>query len=162
MTRAITFLLLFAVAVIALAEAQANAPVPQKSGVDQALTDLENRWADALQKNDLATLNAILADTYVDTDEQGQRSNKQDVLSVLKSGELKFKSIKVSGLQVQAYGTAAVVTGVAIQDASFKGQPLISKVAFTDTFVKGNGNWRAVASHRSPIQGVPAQGAGGK
>lgn len=36
--------------------------------------------------------------------------------------------------------------------AALTGQQLASKVAFTDTFVKRNGKWRAVASHRSPVR----------
>jgi ketosteroid isomerase-like protein len=102
-------------------------------------------------KSDTAAIDSIFADTHVDTNEQGQRSNKQAVLAVLKSGDLKLKSIKLSDLRVYAYGNAAVVTGSAEQIGDFKGQPLPAKLIFTDTFVRQNGKWRAVASHRSAI-----------
>ena len=51
-------------------------------------------------KSDTANLDSILSDNYVDTDEHGQRTDKQGVLSVLKSGDLKFESIKLSDMQV--------------------------------------------------------------
>ena len=127
---------------------------PQKSAQAQAtdtkaLTDLEEKWVTALAKSDTATLDSVLSDTYVDTDEHGQRSDKQAVLSVLRSGELKIESIKLSDMRVHRYGDAAVVTGSAVQIGNFKGQPLAPKIVFTDTFVKEGGKWRAVASHRS-------------
>jgi len=124
----------------------------QAQGTDpttQALIGLENKWVEALVKSDTAALDSIFADTYVDTDEHSQRSDKQGVLSVLKSGDLKIASIKLSGMKVHIYGDAAVVIGSAAQVGNFKGQPLTASIIFTDTFIKQNGRWRAVASHRS-------------
>lgn len=140
--------LLLALAVVTFAQAQKNA---QAQGTDtaQTLKALEEKWVAALTKSDTATLDSILSDSYVDTDEHGQRTDKQGVLSVLKSGDLKFESIKLSDVQVHRYGDAAVVTGAAVQAGNFKGQPLMPKIVFTDTFVRQNGKWRAVASHRS-------------
>jgi hypothetical protein len=79
-------------------------------------------------KSDAATLDSIFADTYVDTDEHSHRTDKQGVLSVLKSGELKLESIKLSDMQVYVYGDAAVVTGSSSQAGNFKGQSLAPKI----------------------------------
>jgi ketosteroid isomerase-like protein len=145
----------FGLATLALA-APGKDSAAQKSGTAaEVLPALEETWVNALQKGDLAALDALLADTYVDTDEGGQRGGKQDVMGALKSGDLKIKSIELSDMRVHPYGEAAVVTGSARQDASFKGQPLLAKVVFTDTFVKQGGKWRVVASHRSGVQGGP-------
>jgi ketosteroid isomerase-like protein len=141
--------LLLAMGVLAAAQTQKNRPVQGTAATAEALIDLENRWVDALAKSDTATLDSIFADTYVDTDEHSQRSDKQGVLSVLKSGELKLEFIKLSDMQVHVYGDAAVVIGSSAQAGNFKGQALAPKVIFTDAFIKRNGKWRAVASHRS-------------
>jgi len=92
--------------VLTLAQVQAQGT----DATTQLFTGLENKWVAALMKSD-ATLDSILSDTYVDTDEHGQRTDKQGVLSVLKSGDLKFESIKLSDMQVHNYGDAAVVIG---------------------------------------------------
>ncbi len=110
---------------------------------------MEHQWADALQKGDTATLDSILDDSYVDTDEAGQHSNKQEVIAALKSGDLRIVSITLSGMDEHDHGTSAVVTGRAVQEGSFKGQPLSDVVSFSDTFVLRHGTWKAVASHRS-------------
>lgn len=150
MKHTITVLLL-AMAVLMPAQTQKNGPVQGTDATKEALINLENKWVDALVKSDAATLDSILDDTYVDTDEQSHRSDKQGVLAVLKSGELKIASIKLSDMQVRVYGDAAVVTGSASQAGNFKGQPLTATIIFTDTFIRQNGKWRAVASHRSAV-----------
>jgi hypothetical protein len=136
---------------VAPGQTQKNAPAGRTGATSQALISLENKWVEALIKADTATLDSIFADTYVDTDEQSHRSDKQSVLSVLKSGELKIESIKLSDLQVHVYDEAAVVTGSAAQAGNVKRQPLTAAIIFTDTFVRQNGKWKAVASHRSAV-----------
>jgi ketosteroid isomerase-like protein len=147
MKHTITILLL-AITVLTPAQTKKNEAV---QGTDATTDALENRWVGALMRSDTATLDSIFADTYVDTDEHSHRSDKQGVLSVLKSGELKIASIKLSDMQVYDYGDAAVVTGSASQAGNFIGQPLTAAIIFTDTFVRQNGKWRAVASHRSGV-----------
>jgi ketosteroid isomerase-like protein len=144
-------LLLLAMAVLAPAQTQKNGPVQGPDATTQALIDLENKWVGALVKSDTATLDSIFADTYVDTDEYSHRSDKQAVLAVLKSGELKLASIKLSDMHVHLYGDAAVVTGSSSQAGNFTGQPLAATIVFTDTFIRQHGKWRAVASHRSAL-----------
>lgn len=121
----------------------------QSGDVAKVLTELENEWVAALVKADTAKLDAILVDTYVDTEEGGHRSDKQETLAVLRSGELKLKSIKLANMKVYAYSNAAIVTGMAAQDGTFKGHPIEASIVFTDTFVLQNGAWKAAASHRT-------------
>jgi len=150
MKRAITVLVL-AMAVLTLAQTQKKGMTPGTDAASKALIDLEEKWVAALEKSDAATLDTILADTYVDTDEESHRSDKQAVLAVVKSGDLKMTSVKISDMQVHIYGDAAVVTGSAAQTGNFKGQQLKGKITFTDTFIRRNGKWTAVASQRSPV-----------
>jgi hypothetical protein len=142
---AILFALAFAVQPI---RAQAAKPG------DQALIDLENRWVAALVRADLPTLDSILVATYVDTDEGGDRTNKQGMLEVFKSGDLKMNSIHLSDMKVYNYGGFAVVTGSAEQDGAYKGQKLAPRILFTDSFILRNGKWMVVASQRTAPAGM--------
>jgi len=148
-------LLLLAVAVLIPAQAQKSA-VNESSTTTQTLLKLEHKWVDALAMADTITLDSIFADTYVDTDEASHRSDKQGVLAVLKSGQLKIESITLSNMKVYDYGDAAVVTGSSAQKGSFEGQSLAASVIFTDTFIRQNGKWKAVASHRSSAEHLSA------
>jgi ketosteroid isomerase-like protein len=117
-----------------------------------ALIALEEKWVAALQNSDTKTLSAIWAQTYVDTDETGHRSDKAEALRVLKSGALKLRKLQLSDMKAYVYGDAAVVTGASVQDGDFQGQRLASKIVFTDTFVRHGDEWKAVASHRTASQ----------
>ena len=150
-----TLFLLLSACVLASAQTPSKDTIQQTSASAKALIDLEQRWVDGLQKADPAILDSVLDDTFVDTDEMGHRSNKKELIAVLKSGNLKMKSIKLSGMRVREYGCAGVVTGRAVQDGTFKGQALTNVIVFTDTFITQNGEWRAVASHRSPSHDTP-------
>jgi ketosteroid isomerase-like protein len=151
MPRKLIVVLAVALASLSGAEAQSHRATQRPGDVSPALLDLENRWVEALVKADITKLNAILADGFVDTDEEGNQTDKPGVLAALKSGDLKMASIKLSDMQVHAYGNLAVVTGAAEQTGAFGGQSLVPRIVFTDTFVLRNGNWKAVASHRSAV-----------
>lgn len=135
-------------AISAAASAQA-----QRRTVAEELSALEHRWVQAIVKADVATLDKVFASTYVDTDESGDRATKSEVLAALRSGDLKMQGIILSGLHVQEYGSAAVVTGTAAQRGAFKGQPVAPKIVFTDTFIRMKSGWVAVASQRTAIHG---------
>jgi len=151
MVRKIALLLFLPLGLVVSASPQTlkKPSAGETSSTAQALMALENKWVRALQQADTAALDSILADTYVDTSEEGQRTDKQSILSVLKSGQLKFDSVAVSDMQVYPYGIAAVVTGTGVQRGTFQDQPVMPRIVFTDTFVLRQGKWRAVASHRS-------------
>ncbi len=142
---------LFALALVPgsrAAHAQAH-PSSRSDATNREIVDLEHRWVDAIVAKDITTLERVFAPTYVDTDEEGHRGNRQQTLAGIKSPDLKLQSIKLRDIHVQSYGDAAVATGTAAQDGSYKGQPVATRVVFTDTFVREGGTWRAVASQRT-------------
>jgi len=59
----------------------------------QPVLDLQHRWVEALLKADIEAPDAILEETYVDTDESGSRLDKLVILGALKSNDLKLDSI---------------------------------------------------------------------
>jgi hypothetical protein len=117
----------------------------------QPILDLQHRWVEALVKSDTAALDAILVDSYVDTDESGCRLDKAGVLAALKSGDLKLASITLLETHVHRYENSAVLTGAAEQTGGFQGQPIAANILFTATLVLQNGKWRAVAAHRTAV-----------
>jgi hypothetical protein len=134
--------------------AKPNATDKKAAKVDstvRAITDLEHRWAQAIMKRDVATLRTVLAPTYHDTDEGGNTATLDQLVSLVTSPDAKFDAINITEIRVAKYGKAAVATGTATQRGSYKGQAFAPKVVFTDTFVKRNGQWQAVASQRTAV-----------
>ena len=66
-----------------------RAPEPCGDAV-QAILDVQHRWVEALVRGDTVALDAILVNSYVDTDESGSRFDKPAILAALKSGDLKL------------------------------------------------------------------------
>ena len=115
----------------------------------QPLLELQRRWVAALLSADTGTLDTILVDSYVDTDDSGSRTDKAGVLAALRSGDLKLTSIKLLETDVHQYGDCAVLTGASAQSGMFQGQPIAPKILFTAILVSQNGEWKAAAAHRT-------------
>jgi hypothetical protein len=117
----------------------------------QPLLELQHRWVAALVSADTGTLDTILVDSYVDTDDSGYRADKAGILAALKLGDLKLTSIKLLETGVHKYGDCAVLTGASAQTGMFQGQPIAPKILFTAILVFQNGEWRAAAAHRTAV-----------
>jgi ketosteroid isomerase-like protein len=139
-------ILVFSVAVWAQTQAQ-----PTSGSVEQELTKLENGWMEAALKSDIAFLDRILADDYVETNSEGNVTTKAEALADLKSGAY----VPISGVQdnvkVRVYGDAAVATGRSTVKAQYKGKDASGQFQWTDTWVKLAGRWQCVAEHYSKI-----------
>ena len=109
-------------------------------------------WLDALARNDLATVERIVADDYIITAADGKVMNKTADLAPLKSGEIKFTSAEASDVNVRVFGDAAVVTGMGKYVVIAGGKTAEFRERFTDVYVKRRGRWQPVASHTTPIK----------
>ncbi len=123
------------------------------SADDQQLIGVEQQWAQAEKSGDAATVGRIEADNYVFTDPSGKITGKQDDVNGLKSGKMKFQTFELSDLQPHVTGNTAVVTGRATVQGTDNGKDVSGTYAFTDTFVKKDGQWQAVATQSTPISG---------
>jgi ketosteroid isomerase-like protein len=146
--------IVFAVCVVFLfaVGAQAQTPAQTETGkVEQELIKLENGWAENILKNDIAFFDRILADNYVETDQEGNVLNKAQSLEEMKSGTYVRTAEVQDNIKVHVYGDTAVVTGCSTIKAQYKGKDASGKFQWTDTWVKLAGRWQCVASHSSMI-----------
>jgi ketosteroid isomerase-like protein len=141
------------VVVLALAVAvQAQTPAQTETGnVEQELIKLENEWADAWVKSDVAFFDRIMADDYTWTAPEGSVITKADDLALLKSGDSVITSWVLADMKVRVYGDAAVVTCRDTVKETYKGKDVSGQYQRTDTFIKRDGRWQCVVSHSSWI-----------
>jgi len=119
---------------------------------DQELIKLENEWADALVKRDVAFLDRVLTEDYMATDPDASVSTKAQTLAALKSSEDVISSMVVDDMKVRVYGDTAVVTGRATSQKTVKGKDVSGQNRWTDVWVKDYaGRWQCVAGHSSRI-----------
>lgn len=145
----------FAVSLTVLAFAvaiQAQTPAQTETeSVEQELIRLENEWADAWVKSDIAFFDRIMANDYTWTAPWGEVFTKADNLALAKSGEDVITSWVLADMKVRVYGDAAVVTGRQTIKETYKGEDVSDQYRWTDTWVKRAGQWQCVAGHSSQI-----------
>jgi hypothetical protein len=111
----------------------------------QLIIDLDKKRMDAMARQDIATLNALLADDLVYTHSSARVDTKQSLMGAMESGATVYTAVEPSGVVAQDLGTAVVLTGAARIRVTSNGNPINFGVRFTDVYVNKGGEWQMVA-----------------
>ena len=113
------------------------------------IASLEDRWLQAIQTADIATLDAILADDFLrPAPTAGRFITKSQLLDYYKSHHPASAPGKhIEGLQVSLYGTVAIARGFVVSANAQSQTP--SKSLFTDVLVKRAGKWQAISAQEN-------------
>jgi hypothetical protein len=90
--------------------------------VEQEISDLLDRYTQALLKKDSAALDRIWADDLSFINLHGQLLTKQNRMDNIKTGATAFESIKLSDKRIRVYGDAAVATLRVELEGQYSGQ----------------------------------------
>jgi len=113
-----------------------------------ALRDLEDRFAMALGKHDIASIEPMVADDYVGVTSKGKIENRRAMLRSIKADKDTYTLTKNEKLDVRMYGkdVAAVVGTYREKGTGRDGQAFNRSYRFTDTWMNRNGKWQLIAS----------------
>ena len=100
----------------------------------------------ALMNADLAVLERIFADDYVQYNEAGEAFTKQDVLENFRSGAIRYPSIVSTGRRIRVLGDTAVVHGSEFDEVEAGGERFAVRYVYLDVLRKRGGEWKLVAS----------------
>jgi ketosteroid isomerase-like protein len=123
----------------------------QTSSPEQTLLQIERDWEQANAKNDQPALDRVLAPEFVSTDADGVLTTKAQEDADRRAGANKNTAFTQDDYKVHVFGDAAVVTGHFAVKGTRAGKAVNEQSRFTDTFVRRNGRWQAVASHSSRV-----------
>jgi ketosteroid isomerase-like protein len=145
MIRSLCCFVLLAVTAIAAAAQQ---PDPRES----RLLVLERLWNEAQVSRDSSALDALVSDRFVNTEWDGEISDKTKFLADIRDPLFKPTSVNIQDLKVNFFGNTAVVAGIYHTKGTYQGKPYDHLGRFTDTWIQDNGKWQCVASHTSLLK----------
>jgi ketosteroid isomerase-like protein len=127
-----------------------------QSSTAKELIELENRFNEALVRADIGVIEKIEANDLIFTDASGAVTRKADEIKSIKSGEVKFESIKMTETRVQDFGNVDVVAGSLVEKAQYKNTDISGTYRFTDVWAKRNGRWQHVVGQETLVS-TPAE-----
>ena len=145
MIRPIFCCLLLALSSVTLNAQQAD---PRESKI----LVLERLWNEAQLNRDSPALDALVSSRFVNTEWDGEMSNKQKFLADIRDPRYKPAQATIQDVKMNFFGDTAVVTGVYHTAGTYQGKPYDHVGRFTDTWVMDMGKWQCVASHTSLIK----------
>jgi ketosteroid isomerase-like protein len=112
------------------------------------LVQIEQSWAQALERQDSAAIGCMLAEEFQEVDVNGMlRDRSENLASVIHRQPGRNQ---LSELQPHVYGEFGYIRGLnTVTDPDGK---LRAKVRFTDIFVYREGRWLAVAGQESLVE----------
>jgi len=131
--------------------ALAQAPVDSASRKANLIA-LERMWNQAQVNRDAKAIATMIGDRFVNTEFDGGVSNRGKFLADFADPEFKPNSMNIENVEVEVYGSTAIVTGDYHTKGAYNGKPYEHSGRFTDTWVLESAKWECVASHTSLMQ----------
>jgi ketosteroid isomerase-like protein len=119
---------------------------------ESKLLILERMWNEAQVNRDSAALDALVGERFVNTEWDGEVSDKTRFLSDIRDPFFKPSSVTIQDVKVSFYQDTAVVIGNYHTKGTYQGRAYDHFGRFTDTWVQQAGKWQCVASHTSLIK----------
>lgn len=119
---------------------------------ESKLLVLERMWNEAQVHRDSAALDALVSSRFVNTEWDGDTSDKKRFLADVKDPLFKPTMASIQNVKMNFFGDTAVITGVYHTQGTYKGKPYDHVGRFTDTWVMDVGKWQCVASHTSLLK----------
>ena len=138
---------------ILLAVSSTLSVAQEKSDTAAKILALESKWNSAYQHGDVVQLNALLADDFIITVEDGSTYSKTGYLGRLGGPAQHVDVSEMLDLKVRVHGNVAIVTGAYHEKGTLMGKPYEYRDRLTDVWVNSEGRWQVIASHYSvPIK----------
>lgn len=119
----------------------------------ETLIQLERDWVAALQRNDAAFVDSILAEEFVATYGDGSRGDRKRELQLVAEFNQQVDKWTVDEFTVKVYRDTAVVWFTQRLVGPVQGKPTEIVTRYMDVFVMRNGKWLCVGSQSTKVTG---------
>jgi hypothetical protein len=108
------------------------------------------RWWDALVAADVPMLDTLLADDLTFHSPFGTVAPKTGILENLRSGRIKYDTIKDVDPVIRLHGQTAILTGRADIHYQWESQPMFERLIYTAVYGWTASHWRMLAYQSTP------------
>jgi len=134
----------------------APAAIASSTDDEKTVAALDTQYQAAVRKNDVETMDRILADDYVLVTGSGKTYNKTDLLDDARSGQVIYEHQEDTSQTVRVWGDTAVVTAKLWEKGTDHGKPFDHIAWFTDIYLRTASGWRYVFAQSSlPLPKAP-------
>ena len=120
-----------------------------QSDDEKAVAALDTQYQAAVEKNDAATMDRILADDFVLVTGTGKTFTKADLLKEARGKTTVYERQDDSNQTVRIWGNTAVVTALLWAKGNEGGKAFEYKLWFSDVYVRTPSGWRYVFGQAS-------------
>ncbi|HEY2797852.1 MAG TPA: nuclear transport factor 2 family protein [Thermoanaerobaculia bacterium] len=136
-------------AIVAVTPASARPSPAEDRKAMREIAALDAEYQAAVKRNDVATMDRILADDFVLVTGRGKTYTKKDLLDEARGGRMVYERQEDSQQAVRVWGDTAVITALLWEKGTNAGKPFDYKVWFSDTYVRTPKGWRYVFGQSS-------------
>ena len=119
---------------------------------ESKLMILERLWNEAQVNRDASALDALVSSRFVNTEWDGEVSDKQRFLADIRDPLFKPTLANIQNVKMNFFGDTAVITGTYHTAGTYQGKPYDHMGRFTDTWILDGAKWQCVASHTSLLK----------
>src|SRR5579862_7320231 len=119
-------------------------PCQAAPATSNTLLQADTARVQAMVASDYSTLDRLLADDLTYVHSTGQSQSKSELMSSLRSGDLRYQSITPADVKARIYGSAGVVTATANMQVGGGGKSVSVSLRYTATYIHEAGEWRLV------------------
>ena len=128
------------------------AQTPSNNQTEQELRRLTREMSSSVLRGDKSLAERYLADTYIETDGNGNVATKAQILDNSTGALAGMKpTIDLEDIQVRVYGNTAVVSFRPNFHFEANGQKISNSYRTTDVWLRRDGRWQLIAEHYSNI-----------
>ncbi len=125
-----------------------GASVTARAAGEEELVNAEKSWAAAVVARDFAALERIFTDDLIYAHATGAVESKAEYIGRLRSGKLKYDSLRHENIRVAVHGDSAVTHSSVQMTGASNGENFSDHLMMLHCWVKQAGRWR-LAAHQT-------------
>jgi len=116
---------------------------------ERTIVALDTEYQAAVQRNDVAAMDRLLADDFVLVTGKGRIYTKADLLREAAAKGMVYERQEDSNQTVRIWGDTAVITALLWAKGKDHGRPFEYRLWFSDTYIRTSTGWRYVFGQSS-------------